>query len=353
MRARASWLATRDETPLRAAALLPLEPLSWLYGAGAWAHRALYHKGVLRRSRFPGHVVSVGNLVVGGTGKTPLAAWIATGLHRRGRKTAIANRGYGRRGSEAVIVVSDGRYVRSRAEVAGDEAMLLAAHAPGVPVLVGRERSLVAWRALSAFGADVLVLDDGFQHHRLHRDVDLVTFDGGLGFGNRRVLPRGPLREPARALRRAQAIGVVDGPLPAADAALIDRIAPGAHRFTARRAPVALRPLAGGASDSPELLADAEVGLLAGLAHPAGFRRSLEALGARIVSERVFCDHHRYRERDLRGLAADAPLWVTTEKDAVKILPSWTGRADVRVLQVALEVVAPDDLLGWIDLRLR
>jgi tetraacyldisaccharide 4'-kinase len=344
LRARASWLATRGETPLQAAALFPLLPLSWLYGAGAWAHRALYRKGVFRRSHFPGHVVSVGNLVIGGTGKTPLAAWIATGLRRRGRKVAIASRGCGRRGSEPVIVVSDGRCVHSRAEVVGDEAMVLAAHAPGVPVLVGRDRALVGWHAVSVFGADVLVL---------HRDLDLVTFDGGLGCGNRRTLPRGPLREPACALRHADAIGVVDGPLPAADAAFIERFALGTHRFEARRAPVALRPLRGGASVSPASLKGAEVGLLAALADPACFRRSLESLGARVVAERTFRDHHRYRERDLRGIAAAAPLWVTTEKDAVKILPPWVGRADVRVLQIEPEVAEPDRFLDWIDSRLR
>ena len=353
MRARASWLATRGETPLQAVVLLPLLPLSWLYGAGAWVERVLYRKGAFRRSHFPGHVISVGNLVVGGTGKTPLAAWIATRLHRRGRRVAIASRGYGRRGSEPVVVVSDGRFVRSHAGVAGDEAMVLAAHAPGVPVLVGRDRALVGWRAVSVFGADVLVLDDGFQHYGLHRDVELVTFDGRLGCGNRHVLPRGPLREPARALRQADAIGVIDGPLPDSDAAFIERFAPGTRRFEARRAPVGLRLLRGGAGASPELLEDAEVGLLAALADPASFRRSLESLGARVVAERTFCDHHRYRERDLRGIAAEAPLWVTTEKDAVKILPSWVGRADVRVLEIELEVAEPDRLLDWVDSRLR
>jgi tetraacyldisaccharide 4'-kinase len=350
---RATWLVARRETPLRAAALLPLLPPSWIYGAGAWAERALYRKGVLRRSHFPGHVVSVGNLVVGGTGKTPLAAWIASGLRRRGHKVAIASRGHGRRGREPVIVVSDGRFVHSRAELAGDEALVLAAHAPGVPVLVGRDRALVGLRAVSVFGADVLVLDDGFQHHRLHRDVDLVTFDGGLGCGNRHVLPRGPLREPARALRHADAIGVVDGPLPAADAAFIERFAPGSHRFEARRAPVVLRPLRGGSGAPPGSLNDTEVGLIAALADPAAFRRLLESLGARVVASRTFCDHHRYRERDLRGIAEEAPLWVTTEKDAVKILPPWAGRADVRVLRIELAVAEPDRLLGWIDSRLR
>jgi tetraacyldisaccharide 4'-kinase len=353
VKVRAGWLTRRDETRLQAAALLPLQLLSWPYGAGAWLHRALYRQGVFRRSHFSGRVVSVGNLVAGGTGKTPLAAWIATNLHRRGHTVAIASRGYGRRGGDAVSVVSDGRFVHSRAELAGDEAMVLAARAPRVPVLVGRDRTLVGWRALAAFGAEVLVLDDGFQHHRLQRDVDLVVFDGGLGLGNRRMLPRGPLREPLNALRHAQAVGVVDGPLPAADAALVERVSAGAHRFEARRVPAALRPLRGGNAVSPELLRGAEVGLLAALAYPAEFRRSLESSGARVVAERTFRDHYRYRERDLRGLAAEAPLWVTTEKDAVKIPPAWVGDADVRVLRIELEVAEPERLLSWIDLLLR
>jgi tetraacyldisaccharide 4'-kinase len=180
-----------------------------------------------------------------------------------------------------------------------------------------------------------------------------VTFDGGLGCGNRRLLPRGPLREPARALRHADAIGIVDGPLPAADAAFIERLAPGVRQFQVRRAAVGLRPIGGGELASPELLRDADVGLLAALADPQGFRRSLESLGARVVAQRTFPDHHRYRERDLRGMAAQARLWVTTEKDAVKILPPWVGRADVRVLQIEPQVAEPDLLLDWIDSRLR
>jgi tetraacyldisaccharide 4'-kinase len=116
-----------------------------------------------------------------------------------------------------VEVVSDGRFVHGTRGHAGDEPMLLAAQAPGVPVLVGRDRGLVGLRAISAFGAEVIVLDDGFQHHRLHRDVDVLTFDGGLGLGNRRVLPRGPLRERSARSRARDAIGVVDGPLPERD----------------------------------------------------------------------------------------------------------------------------------------
>ena len=348
-----SWTLQRRQTRAEAAGLLPLAGLAWLYGAAARLHRHAYRSGALEVRRFSGHVLSVGNLTLGGTGKTPTAAWVARELHRRGRKVVIASRGYGGRRREDVVVVSDGRYVRSRTEQAGDEALVLAAHAPGVPVLVGRDRGRVALRALAAFGADVLVLDDGFQHHRLHRDLDIVTLDGSFGFGNGWLLPRGPLREPLSALAYAHAVGVVDGPLPAGDAVLIQRFSPLAYRFAARRRPLEVRRLEGGAGISPASLEGSEVGLLAGLGQPTSLRRTIESLGARVVAERRFRDHHRYRPRDLAGLARAAPLWITTEKDALKIVPAWAGRADIRVLAIEIEVAEAPAFLDWIETRLR
>jgi tetraacyldisaccharide 4'-kinase len=251
------------------------------------------------------------------------------------------------------LTVSDGRFLHATAEQAGDEAFVLAAHAPGVPVLVGSDRALVGQRALSAHGAEILVLDDGFQHHRLKRDLDVVVCDGAQGFGNRWVLPRGPLREPLSALRFASAIGVVDGPLSDADEESIARFAPRARRFAARRRPIGLRPLRGGKLEPLGSLSGTRVGLLCAIARPASLRRSVEALGAQVVVERTFADHHRYRPRDLAGLAGQAPLWITTEKDAVKLLPSWVGGAQVAVLVIELEVEQPDAWLDWVEARLR
>jgi tetraacyldisaccharide 4'-kinase len=347
---RPRFFDRREESPALRAALLPLDLASLLYGGAARANRALHRRGWLRTSRLGCRVVSVGNPVVGGSGKTPFAAWLAAALRARGHRVVLASRGYGRRGRSRVEVVSDGRFVRSRAEEAGDEPLVLAAHAPGVPVLVGPSRAVVGLRAVSAFGAGVLVLDDGFQHHALARDLDLLVLDGA-GLGNGRVLPRGPLREPPAAVRLAQAIGVVDGPLPERDEALLRRLAPAARRFEARRVPAALRSLGGGAAEAPAWLQGRPVGLLCGIARPTAFRRTVEGLGARVVAERCFRDHHAYRARDLAGLAAAAPLWVTTEKDAFKILPGWTG-ADLRVLIIELEVDEPDALLDWVEERL-
>ncbi len=332
-------------------ALAPLSLLAVGYAAGASLHRALWERGLARPVRLPCKVVSVGNLVVGGSAKTPLAAWVATALHRRGWPVAIASRGYGGRAAEPVEVVSDGRHVRGRIETVGEEPMLLAGLAPGVPVLVGRRRDVVGRRAIAAFNTGVLVLDDGFQHHRLEKDVELVTVTGA-GFGNGRVLPRGPLREPFRALSRADALLVVDGPVPEADAARLERVAPDAARFALARPPRTTRPLAGGASEPATKLAGQRVGMLCGIARPAAFAETLAQLGARVVAERCFPDHHAYRRQDLAGLAAEAPLWVTTEKDAGKLLPAWLGGAEMRVL--VLDTVFPERerFLDWLEERL-
>ncbi len=350
---RLRWLQEDGDGLVRQVALAPLLPLSWLYGLGAFCHRWVYQRELCRAVQLPCRVVSVGNLTVGGSGKTPTAAWLASALHDRGHKVALASRGYGRRGGGGVLVASDGRHVLARAERVGDEPLLLAAHAPGVPVLVGRDRAQVGWRALSAFGSEVLVLDDGFQHHRLHRDLDLVMFDGATGFGRGGCLPHGPRREPLGVLRMADALGVVDGPLPERDEARIARLAPHAFRFRARRRACLLRALSGEGANDPAILAERCVGLLCGLGRPDGLRRTVESLGARVVAQRSFADHHRYRPSDLVGLAADAPLWVTTEKDALKIPAAWARGADVRVLVISLEVEDAPALLDWIEARLR
>jgi tetraacyldisaccharide 4'-kinase len=344
------WLEDPEPGLLARAALGPLVPAAWAWGAGAWLHRHLRGERARAPVRLSCRVVSVGSLVVGGAGKTPTTAWLAAALRARGHAVAVASRGYGRRARrDGVLVVSDGRRVRARPGEAGDEPLVLAAHAPGVPVLVARDRARAGQHAVALFGTTVLVLDDGFQHHRLARDVELLVFDGA-GLGSGRLLPRGPLRERLAEARRADALLVVDGPLPDRDARRLGRHAPHAPRFAARRRPVSVRPLRGGAVRPPAWLAGRAVGLLSGLARPAGLRRTVEALGAQVVAERRFADHHRYRPRDLRGLTG---LWLTTEKDAVKILPSWCEGVDLHVLAVELEMAEGEAFLAWLEERLR
>ncbi len=346
------WHDWHEENIAWRTVLFPLWGAALVYGAAAQVHRGLYEREICDRRRLSCKVLSVGNITLGGSAKTPTAAFVASRLAGRGHKVVLASRGYGRRGGEAVNVVSDGRTLHSKPRQRGDEPLVLASHAFGVPVLVGPDRGVVGLRAIASYGAQVLVLDDGFQHHRLSRDLEILTFDGQFGIGNGHVFPRGPLREPKQNISHAQIIGVIDGPLAPRDEATIGKLAPNAYRFEATRIAWALRSLRGDTEVRPGILRGMRVGMLAALARPAGMRRSLEALGADVVAERTFRDHHRYRPRDLRGLKDQARVWVTSEKDAVKITPSWLRGLDLRVLESRLVVSDEDALLDQIECQL-
>lgn len=337
---------TRSESgaALRAVTLPLRVLLSGLYGTGARLHRRFGRAAAARAGGRPGCVVvSIGGLTVGGAGKTPLAAALARGLHEQGFRVALASRGYRGSGREPVQLVSDGSRIYSDVARSGDESLLLAAHAPGVPVWVGRDRRVVAHHAVAAFDAEIVVLDDGFQHHRLERDLDLVCVDGTAGFGNGHVLPWGPLREPIGALRFADCVCVVDPPEDGAWPEAIRRFAAtGRPVLQARRRPRFLTSLDHRAREPLACLRGRSVGLLAGVARPGSLRRTLESLGARVVTERVFADHHAYRARDLRGLGQRVQQWVTTEKDALKILPHWVEDANLSVLGIEMELESPE-----------
>jgi tetraacyldisaccharide 4'-kinase len=324
----------RDE-PLRKRMLLaPLVPLEALYAGSAWLHRTLHRRGLRATARLPVHVVSVGNLTVGGSAKTPTAAWLAGELRDRGRKVALLSRGVGGRSSEAVNVVSDGERVLLGASDVGDEPVWLAQRLPGVPVLAGRNRLALGLRAASAFASEILILDDGFQHHRVARDIDLLCVDAGLGFGNGHVLPRGPLREPAHVARLADAViwtrlvsaGGVHPRLPELD---------GIPEFALDIRPKRLRSLRSGRASPLESLRGQRVGVITAIARPDRLCADLRALGADVREVRAFADHHPYRRRDLAGLASEL-RWITTGKDAVKIPAEWLS-GDVDVLEEEVE----------------
>jgi tetraacyldisaccharide 4'-kinase len=341
------WLYAREETPARRAALAPLVLLEGLYRAGARLHRAAYDLGLRRRVRLAARVISVGNLAVGGSGKTPVTAWLARGLATRGHKAAVLSRGVGGRRLREVNIVSDGgRCLAAPADV-GDEPVWIARRAPGVRVLAGKNRAALGLRAV-ALGADVLLLDDGFQHHRLARDVDLVCVDARTGLGNGHVLPRGPLREPPARLARADALlltraeaGTPDPPgLPAAP-----------RRFRLEIAPHALRDAATGESLPLAALRGLRCGVVCAIARPDRLLATARRLGAEPVALRRFPDHHLYRKEEIRGLDRAEP-WLTTEKDAVKIPAAWLEPR--RLLVVEEEVGGADAhaLLEWLALRL-
>jgi tetraacyldisaccharide 4'-kinase len=334
-----------DESLGRRAVLAPLTLASYAYAGGAALHRWVYDVGLRPRAKLDARVISVGNLAVGGSAKTPVAGFLARELRARGRKVALLSRGVGGRRAREVNVVSDGERVLATPADVGDEPCLLAASAPGVPVLAGVKRTALGLRAIAAFGAEILVMDDGFQHHPLARDLDLVCLDSRLGLGNGHVLPRGPLRESVAALSRASALvwtraAPQDPPPPGRE-----RLPAGLPQFRVAVAKLGLRPAGGGERAPLEKLRGARVGLLAAIARPDRLARDLAELGAEICARRVFADHHGYRPADLAGLDPGL-LWVTTAKDAIKIPPTWAAPAELVVLE---EDVLRDTALPLVD----
>lgn len=320
---------------MRAAAglLLPLAPL---WAGAVRLRRTAYRRGWLERHRLPVPVVSVGNLTFGGTGKTPLVIALVRDLVRRGRRPAVLTRGYGRRGREPEVLVGPGPL--PPASAVGDEPLEMALRLPGVPVVVDADRRRGGGEAVRR-GSDVLVLDDGFQHLRLARDLDLVAVDAGDPWGGGRMPPLGRLREPLDGLERADAVVVTK--LPAEPRPVLDRIgaevrrrAPGlpvvGARLTVRRV------LGPDGEGGPELLAGRRVLPFAGVGRPGGFADLLRAAGAELAGERWFPDHHAYREGELRALLEEAArlgaVAVTTAKDAVKLPPdlgAWVVEAEL------------------------
>ncbi len=333
-----------------AAARAALAPLGVLYGAGALAYRWSYELGLRRRTEPALPLVSVGALSVGGAGKTTVAARLAREALAAGKRPALVLRGYRREADHAVAVVSDGAGVKLDARHAGDEAVLLAQRCPAAVVVVGKRRERAIEKARD-LGADIAILDDGFQYFRLRRDADHVLVST-LDFGpQNRVFPAGVLREPAAVLSRASTIWVtyarsVSDEVLEEAVAWCERHAPGVPRVLADYRVAGCRRLDDGAEVKVE---GAVVASFCGIGKPEGFQRSVESLGPRSVGMRAFPDHHWYDEADLRGVAEwarglGADLVLTTAKDAVRVEAGlWPDDAPpLAVVEVEIEVLEGD-----------
>jgi len=325
--------------------LLALLPFSWVYGAVTVLRNRRYDAGADRTEHLPCPVVSIGNITVGGTGKTPFAILTARGLQARGFRPAILSRGYGGRRSGSGNVVSDGRQIFLSPAEGGDEPALMAASLPGVPVITGRERIISGRLAIDKFAADVLVLDDGFQHRRLARDVDILMIDGQNPFGNRRLLPAGPLREdPRSALDRADiVVKTVVEKLPGNDFTGDSSADAPRPVFRAAYEATGVAPGDGGEAIPPKALRDKRVFAFTAIAAPEKFQATLEILGARIIKFLAFPDHYFYKESDVRKMAGDAKsqaaeMIVTTEKDGVKLTNFREFYRNIHILSVGLRI---------------
>jgi tetraacyldisaccharide 4'-kinase len=307
----------------------------------------LYGHGVLRSRALPCPVVSIGNLTVGGTGKTPAVELAVRTLTELGHHPAVISRGYGR-STKGVQVVADTASIRMDAEEGGDEPFLLARRLPGVPVVVGANRHDAGRTAVDRFGATAIVLDDGFQHRTLAKDLEIVTARCREPWGNGRLLPAGPLREPLASLARAHVV-LATGARTPADAhdvtVTVARYAPSVPVLVAAHVPTECWEWGSMQFVPADALRGMRLHAFAGVAAPAGFARTLEQIGATLAGFEAFADHHWYTRAELSALerqadALGADALVTTEKDWVRLrrLPPLARR--VYVLGVRLVLLA-------------
>ena len=293
----------------------------------------LYRLRILRRRKLPARVISVGNITVGGTGKTPLVEMLARELGKRGCKVAILSRGYKRVHSRWSIVhskmgvVSDGTKILMDAMEAGDEPYLLAKNLPQVAVLVGKDRRLTGNYALNRFSVDTIILDDGYQYWPLERDLDIVAIDSLNPFGNGYLLPRGRLREPLGNLKRADVFLLTRVDQGNAVEGLMERLRrlnPQAQTLKSVHQADHLIDLRTGEKTELTILKGKRVLPLSSIGHPESFESTLTDLGAVIVDSVRFPDHHLYQTGELKGVEEEAirkgaELIITTEKDAVRL----------------------------------
>jgi tetraacyldisaccharide 4'-kinase len=352
-----SALSGCDRALLARLLVAVLTPASAVYWLGLKVNLLGYRLGLLRVTRLPAQVISVGNLTAGGTGKTSAAAVLAAAAVEGGKRPAVLSRGYGRRGARGKIaLVSDGARVLVNHVSAGDEPVLLGRKVAGAAVLVGKDRRQTGRQAVAALGADVLILDDGFQYWRLAKDREIVLIDALCPFGNGRLLPAGILREPLSHLRRAHAVWITHADLagPARVAAIRRRIArafAGPIVETVHRA-VDLASLDGGEVVDLGWLGGRPVAALSGIGNPRAFELTLERLGARVAPVR-FPDHHHFRTDECRAVECFArrrgATIVTTEKDAVRLSagmftdPVWVLRVEMEAAEAGTALVTEKD----------
>jgi tetraacyldisaccharide 4'-kinase len=331
-----------------------IETLSTAYSAVAAWRRRWYARHPALRRHLTQPVVSVGNLRVGGSGKTPIVAYIARLLLERGERPAILTRGYGRRRTlDGVTVVSDGERVRAELDVAGDEPLMLARALPGVTVLVGADRYLSGRLAERRFGATVHILDDGFQHFELDRDVDLLLVsEDDL---HDKPLPAGRLREGLAAGAAADAALITAGYDTAAER--IGRALGIGTVFRVTRTIGAPRRLTG-ERDTVVVPPVSRVFVVTGIARPDRFIADIAASGWEIAGTKEFRDHHPFSREDVQRIGEDAKragsaIVLTTEKDAVRLMACELGDLQIAAVPLHVGIEPAEAFANWLTNTLR
>jgi tetraacyldisaccharide 4'-kinase len=332
-----------------------LRAASLLFEAGVRLRGWCLGKGLLSVRRLPAPVISVGNITVGGTGKTPTVMLLAGLLRDRGHTVAVLSRGYARRRGAPVQLVSDGRRILAGVEEAGDEPIMMAHRLPGVWIWVGVDRFQAGEAAWTAARPTAFLLDDGFQHRRLHRDLDVVTVKAERPLGNGRLIPAGPLREPPDALGRAGLILATGQGDPGAGQRDLARLGSrwgGIPMLAARYGPCGVWRLTDGEELPARCLGGRRVALVSGIADPAAFESMVSGMGAKVEASLFFRDHYWYTSEDIeefRAVGRRLDWLVTTEKDAWKLRQAGVDDDRWVVLRVELRVEPPEALWARLE----
>lgn len=353
----AAWFSHLMEEPSPAwyekGALAILNGASQVYERAVLARCQSYQNGRRKAVRLPVPVISLGNITVGGTGKTPTACMLARQLQQAGYKPALLNRGYRSRQEHGLAIMSDeAGHILLSAEEGGDEAYLMALQLPGVPVIVGRDRAAAGQLAIERFNVDVILLDDAYQHWQLERDLDIVLVDATNPFGNGHVLPRGILREPLSQLGRAGMFLLTKADMKKPEER--DEICRRLHQYN-KAAPVVMAahtprwciPFAqwlqpGKRQGNAAAAQEQPVFTVCALGNPAAFEATVREFGLTAAGTLRFDDHHQYTAEDISRMARQAQalgaVIVTTEKDAVKLPVEAVQRSAVPIYVLGIEI---------------
>jgi tetraacyldisaccharide 4'-kinase len=355
----------------------PLFSLRWIlavisksYGGAVKLRRTFYEKSVFKSKNLSCPVISIGNISVGGTGKTPMTIYVANAVRDLGYNVAIISRGYKGKAETTGGIVSDGKTLLMAPEIAGDEPYMMGARLNDVPIIVGKNRFKAGSLAVRKFEPDILILDDGFQHLKLQRDLDLVLLDCRKPIGNGHLLPRGIMREPASALFCANAII-----LTRADTAnnreltlLLQRLRLQERKkpvFRAYHKPIVYkiinreRNIKEALKQNLDCIKGRALFAFSGLADNHNFRRTLKSLKCNMAGYLEFSDHHSYSDNDLNDILAAAKksmskCLVTTEKDYVRIAHKIAWPIDLYVVGIEIEFGADEERFnGFIRDQLR
>ena len=352
-----------------------LHGISIFYSAAQRLRATCYRHRVIPSHELPCKVISIGNITVGGTGKTPMTIYVATEIKHAGFNVVIISRGYKGVAEKHGGIVSDGRTLYMDAEQAGDEPYMIACRLKGVPVVVGKNRFAAGMLAIEKFQPDVIVLDDAFQHLKLKRDLDLVLLDHMRPFGNTHLLPRGVLREPVSSLERSEAC-ILTRYRVGADEALMSSVAkiqvlvPGVPVFTSSYVPY-WYVVQKGVHNSFEAVPDVfsandleqvnhrKVFCFSGIARNDDFQQTVKELGFNVTGLLEFSDHHRYSAKDLATILrcaenTGADQLITTEKDHARI--AFKDSLPMELIVIGVKVSFGDreqDFISFIKNRLQ